>query len=61
MLTALPVGPRRPATTVGPTFDIARPAVFGLPHRESAWQIINDRLDQFEGDLRRARRATRAG
>ena len=45
VLTALPVGPFPPGRTVGPTFDIARPAIVMLPHREAAWKIIKERLD----------------
>src|SRR5690242_15739249 len=45
VLTALPVGPSRPGQTAGPTFDIARPAIFLLPHQEAAWKIITERLD----------------
>jgi hypothetical protein len=45
VLTALPVGPSQPGRTVGPTFDIARPAIVMLPHREAAWKIIKERLD----------------
>jgi hypothetical protein len=32
VLTALPVGPSHPGATAGPTFDIARLAIFLLPH-----------------------------
>src|SRR5258707_810101 len=45
VLTALPVGPSHPGQTAGPTFDIARPAIFLLPHQDAAWKIINERLD----------------
>ena len=45
VLTALPVGPSHPGRTVGPAFDIARPANFLLPHRGAAWKIIHERLD----------------
>jgi hypothetical protein len=44
-LTTLPIGPSRPGRTAGPTFDIARPAIFLLPHRDAAWTIIKERLD----------------
>jgi Ferritin-like len=44
VLTALPIGPSRPDQTAGPTFEIARPAYFLLPHREPAWKIISERL-----------------
>ena len=45
VLTALPVGPSHPGRTAGPTFDIARPAIFLLPHQGAAWKIIRERLD----------------
>jgi hypothetical protein len=48
VLTALPVGPSLPGRTVGPTFDIARPAIFVLPHQGAAWKIIAERLGALE-------------
>ena len=48
VLTALPVGPSHRGRTVGPTFDIARPAVFMLPHQDAAWKIIKERLDALQ-------------
>jgi hypothetical protein len=48
VLTALPVGPSHPGRTAGPTFDIARPAIFLLPHQDAAWKIIKQRLDALE-------------
>jgi hypothetical protein len=48
VLTALPVGPSRPGRTAGPTFDIARPAIFLLPHQDAAWKIIKERLDALQ-------------
>lgn len=48
VLTALPVGPSYPGRAVGPTFDIARPAIFMLPHQDAAWKIIKERLDALE-------------
>jgi hypothetical protein len=48
VLTALPVGPSHPGQTVGPTFDITRPATFLLPHQDAAWKIIKERLDALE-------------
>jgi hypothetical protein len=45
VLTALPVGRANPGQTAGPTFDIARPAIFMLPNQDAAWKIINERLD----------------
>ncbi len=48
VLTALPVGPAHPGLTAGPAFDIARPAIFLLPHQDAAWKIIKERLDALE-------------
>jgi hypothetical protein len=48
VLTALPVGPSHPGRTAGPTFDIARPAIFLLPHQDAAWKIIKERLDALQ-------------
>jgi hypothetical protein len=48
VLTALPIGPSHPGRTAGPTFDIARPGMFFLPHREAAWTILKERLDTLE-------------
>ena len=47
LLTALPVGPSYPGRTAGPAFDIARPAIFVLPHREAAWKILRERLERL--------------
>ena len=47
VLTALPVGPDLPGRTAGPAFDVVRPAIFVLPHRDSAWRILRERLDQL--------------
>jgi hypothetical protein len=48
VLTALPVGPSHPGRTAGPAFDIARPAIFLLPHHDAAWKIIKERLDALQ-------------
>jgi Ferritin-like len=48
VLTALPVGPSHPGQTAGPAFDIARPAIFMLPHQDAAWKIIKERLDALQ-------------
>jgi hypothetical protein len=42
------VGPSHAGRTAGPTFDIARPAIFLLPHQDAAWKIITERLDALE-------------
>jgi hypothetical protein len=48
VLTTLPIGPSHPGRTAGPAFDVARPAIFILPHRDAAWKIISERLDALE-------------
>ena len=59
VLTTLPVGPSHPGSTAGPTFDIARPATFLLPHQNAAWKIIKERLDALQQAC--ASLGTRAG
>jgi hypothetical protein len=48
VLTTLPIGPSHPGHAVGPAFDIARPAMFVLPHRDAAWKIISQRFGELE-------------
>jgi len=47
VLTALPLGPEAPGSTVGPAFEIVRPAFFVLPHRRAAWLVISERLHEL--------------
>ena len=47
VVTALPVGAELPSRTVGPAFEIVRPAFFVLPHREAAWKILHERLQRL--------------
>jgi hypothetical protein len=44
----LPTGPSRPGRTAGPAFEVARPAIFFLPHRDAAWKVMAERLDALE-------------
>jgi hypothetical protein len=46
LLTRLPVGPELPGKTAGPTFDIFRRSYL-LPHREAAWIILRERLQEL--------------
>ena len=50
VLTTLPVGPAVPGRTAGPAFEMVRPALFVLPHRDAAWRILRQRLNQA-GDV----------
>ncbi len=43
-LTALPVGPSHPGKTAGPAFEIYRRHSYLIPHRRTAWIILNERL-----------------
>jgi hypothetical protein len=49
LLTTLPVGPERPGVLAGPAFEIVQPSFYVLPHREAAWRILAERLDQLAG------------
>jgi hypothetical protein len=49
VLTTLPVGPDRPGVLAGPAFEIVQPSFYVLPHREAAWRILAERLDQLAG------------
>jgi hypothetical protein len=46
LLTRLPVGPEAPGKTAGPTFDIIRRSYL-LPHRNAAWVILRERLQEL--------------
>jgi ferritin-like protein len=47
LLTTLPVGPDRPGVLTGPAFEIVQPSFYVLPHREAAWRIMAERLQQL--------------
>jgi hypothetical protein len=47
LLTTLPVGPNRPGVLTGPAFEIVQPSFYVLPHREAAWRILAERLQQL--------------
>jgi len=49
VLTTLPVRAGLPGRTVGPAFEIVRPAAFVLPHRRAAWLVIAERLHTLAG------------
>jgi hypothetical protein len=46
-LTTLPVGSDRPGVLTGPAFEIVGPLFYVLPHREAAWRILAERLQQL--------------
>ena len=47
LLSTLPVGPDRPGVLTGPAFEIVQPSFYVLPHREAAWRIMAERLQQL--------------
>jgi hypothetical protein len=47
LLTTLPIGPERPGVLAGPAFEIVQPSFYVLPHREAAWRILTERLEQL--------------
>jgi hypothetical protein len=47
LLTTLPVGPERPGVLAGPAFEIVQPSFYVLPHRQAAWWILAERLEQL--------------
>ncbi|MDE1857964.1 MAG: hypothetical protein KGI26_02695 [Thaumarchaeota archaeon] len=54
-LTRLPVGPRHPGLTAGPSFQMY-PREYLLPHRHAAWVLLHERateLAKYCGDLSR--------
>lgn len=46
LLTQLPFGPTAPGRTAGPTFELFYRSGYLLPHREAAWAVIAERLQQ---------------
>jgi ferritin-like protein len=44
LVTRLPVGPEHPGSTVGPTLELFYAVDYLLPHRDAAWEVIEERL-----------------
>ncbi len=59
VLTTLPIGPQRPGMLAGPAFEIVQPSFYVLPHRQAAWRILAERLDDL--DARADRLSQNAG
>jgi hypothetical protein len=47
ILTSLPLGPQRPGVLAGPAFEIVQPSFYVLPHRQAAWRILAERLEEL--------------
>jgi CDGSH-type Zn-finger protein/truncated hemoglobin YjbI len=46
LITTLPVGPDHPGTTAGPSFELFYESDYLMPHREAAWALLAERLDE---------------
>jgi hypothetical protein len=44
VITTLPVGPEHPGRTAGPSFELFYENDYLLPHRESAWALLEERV-----------------
>ena len=44
LITTLPVGPEHPGRTAGPSFELFYEDIDLLPHRESAWALLEERV-----------------
>ena len=62
LITTLPVGPEHPGRNAGPSFELFYEDDDLLPHRESAWALLEERVRDAASLLRcghrRARRRT---
>jgi hypothetical protein len=47
ILTSLPLGSERPGVLAGPAFEIMQPSFYVLPHRQAAWRILAERLQEL--------------
>jgi CDGSH-type Zn-finger protein/truncated hemoglobin YjbI len=46
LVTTLPAGPEYPGRTAGPSFELFYESDYVLPHREAAWILLIERLEQ---------------
>jgi CDGSH-type Zn-finger protein/truncated hemoglobin YjbI len=46
LITALPAGPRYEGQTAGPSFELFYESDYLLPHREAAWALLAERLEE---------------
>jgi len=46
LITTLPAGPEHPGKTAGPSFELFYESDYLLPHREAAWTLLTERLDE---------------
>jgi Ferritin-like len=53
LVTSLPIGSSAPGRTTGPAFEMVRPALFVLPHRDAAWKILHERFARMAAEADR--------
>lgn len=53
IVTSLPIGTSHPGRTAGPAFEMVRPALFVLPHRDAAWKILHERFTRMATEAER--------
>ena len=46
LITTLPAGPEHPGQTAGPSFELFYENDYLMPHREAAWALLTERLDE---------------
>src|SRR5215470_10824003 len=46
LITTLPAGPAYPGRTAGPSFELFYESDYQMPHREAAWALLAERLDE---------------
>src|SRR5207245_5502529 len=46
LVTTLPAGPEYPGRTAGPSFELFYESDYVLPHREAAWVLMAERIEQ---------------
>jgi hypothetical protein len=46
LITTLPAGPEYPGRTAGPSFELFYESDYLLPHREAAWILLAERVDE---------------
>ena len=46
LITTLPVGERYPGRTAGPSFELFYESDYLMPHRQAAWALLAERLDE---------------
>jgi CDGSH-type Zn-finger protein/truncated hemoglobin YjbI len=46
LITTFPVGPDHPGKVAGPSFEVFYESDYLMPHREAAWALLAERLDE---------------